>query len=76
LRGRVRPAPARRAGSRPRFEQTDRWARGRVVAALAAGERLPAELAPDRLERVLVGLERDGLVRRGATGVGLPDEPR
>ncbi len=34
-------APARR----PRFEDTDRWARGRVVAALLAGEPLPP-LAP------------------------------
>ena len=72
----MQPAPARRAARRVRFEQTDRWARGRVVAALAAGEPLPPQLAPERLERVLAGLERDGLVTRGPTGVGLPDEPR
>ena len=35
------PAPARR-GSRPRFEDTDRWARGRVVAALLAGDAAAA----------------------------------
>jgi A/G-specific adenine glycosylase len=46
-----------------RFEDTDRWVRGRVVAALAAGEELPL-IAPDRLARALDGLVRDGLVRR------------
>lgn len=60
-RGRVRaPAPAR-AGPRVRFEDTDRYARGRVVAALAAGEGLPA-LDRARLDRALRGLARDGLV--------------
>jgi A/G-specific adenine glycosylase len=58
--------------SRPRFEDSDRWARGRVVAALAAGEALPAQIAPDRLARVLAALERDGLVQQGPAGVGLP----
>jgi A/G-specific adenine glycosylase len=58
------PPPAR---PRPRFEDTDRWARGRVVAALLAGAPLP-ELAPERRERVLAGLEADGLVRRGVDG--------
>jgi A/G-specific adenine glycosylase len=75
-RGRVAP-PARAPGPpRPRFEETDRWARGRIVAALAAGNGLPAQIAPERLERVLVGLERDGLIERGATGLGLPGAPR
>ena len=36
-RGRAARARRRRAGER--FEDTDRWARGRVVAALLAGER-------------------------------------
>lgn len=54
----------------PRFEDTDRWARGRVVAALLSGEPLPA-IAGERRERVLAGLERDGLVTRDAGG-----EPR
>ena len=75
-RGRVpRPVPAPR-GPQPRFEDTDRWARGRVVAALAAGDAPPAQIAPDRLARVLAALERDGLVERGPFGVGLPRRPR
>ena len=75
-RGRV-AAPARAPGPpRPRFEDTDRWARGRIVAALAAGDGLPAQIEPERLERVLAGLERDGLIERGATGLGLPGAPR
>jgi A/G-specific adenine glycosylase len=66
--GRVEPAPRRPAGSRPRFEDTDRYARGRVVAALAGGTALPEGLAAERLDRVLAGLERDGLVVRGGDG--------
>jgi A/G-specific adenine glycosylase len=54
-------APVRRSARGLRFEDTDRWARGRVVAALAAGTELP-QLAAERLERVLAGLARDGLV--------------
>jgi A/G-specific adenine glycosylase len=54
----------------PRFEDTDRWARGRVVAALLNGDPLPA-IAGERRERVLAGLERDGLVTRDGDG-----EPR
>jgi A/G-specific adenine glycosylase len=53
-----------------RFEDTDRWARGRLLAALIGG-RPPPELEPARRERALAGLERDGLVVRGADG-----EPR
>ncbi|HEX5622386.1 MAG TPA: A/G-specific adenine glycosylase, partial [Solirubrobacteraceae bacterium] len=49
----------------PRFEDTDRWARGRVVAALVNGEPVPAG---ERFERVLAGLERDGLITRAADG--------
>jgi A/G-specific adenine glycosylase len=55
----VRRAPA------PRFEDTDRWARGRVVAALVNDEPVPAG---ERFERVLPGLERDGLISRTADG--------
>jgi A/G-specific adenine glycosylase len=60
------PAPAeRRRGER--FEATDRWARGRLLAALVAGEA-PPELAAERRERALAGLERDGLIVRGEDG--------
>jgi A/G-specific adenine glycosylase len=52
------------------FEATDRWARGRLLAALVAGEEPPA-LPAERRERALAGLERDGLVVRGPG-----DEPR
>lgn len=74
--GRVQPAPRPPRPPAPRFEETDRWARGRVIAALASGEPLPQRIAPDRLERVLAGLERDGLVERDARGLGLPGAPR
>ena len=58
--------------ARPRFEDTDRWARGRVVAALLADAPLPA-LEPARRTRVLAGLVRDGLVVTAADGsVRLP----
>jgi A/G-specific adenine glycosylase len=53
-----------------RFEDTNRWARGRVIAALAAGEGLPA-IEPGRLERALDGLVRDGLVQRDGDVVRL-----
>jgi A/G-specific adenine glycosylase len=65
------PAPRRRA-ERLRFEDTDRFARGRIVAALAAGEELPRELGEERTERALAGLERDGLVVREGSTVRLP----
>jgi A/G-specific adenine glycosylase len=67
------PAPPQRtAAARARFEDTDRYARGRIVAALLDGSALPA-LEPDRLERALAGLARDGLIVRDATGApGLP----
>jgi A/G-specific adenine glycosylase len=71
------PRASRRGGrAAPRFEDTDRWARGRVIAALAAGDAFPPPIAPQRLERVLAGLERDGLVERDGTRVGLPGAPR
>jgi A/G-specific adenine glycosylase len=70
--GGVVDAPRRRGGGE-RFEATDRWARGRIVAALVAGEPWPASLSGERLERALAGLERDGLVVRAADGsVALP----
>jgi A/G-specific adenine glycosylase len=61
----VAPPPARRP--RERFQDTDRFLRGRVVAAVLAGEALPAA-DPARLERVLAGLHRDGLIARAADG--------
>ena len=62
-------APAPRPRAEP-FEESDRWARGRLLAALVAGEQPPA-LAAERRERALAGLARDGLVVRDAGG-----EPR
>jgi A/G-specific adenine glycosylase len=59
-----RAAPAARRARAERFEDTNRWVRGRVVAALAAGEGLPGDVSPERLERALAGLERDRIVRR------------
>jgi len=54
-----------------RFEGSDRQARGRILrhllAAGEAGERESGEVAmvgPDRLERVLATLERDGFIER------------
>lgn len=55
----------------PRFEDTNRWARGRIVAALAEGRGLPAEVADERLRPALESLVRDGLVRRGPDGLSL-----
>ncbi len=48
------------------IEESNRWVRGRVVAALAAGEGLPGDIAAERLEPALQGLLRDGLIRRVA----------
>ena len=65
---RVGRPSGRACGARParrseRFEDSNRWVRGRVVAALAKGEGLPADIAAERVERALAGLVRDGLVR-------------
>ena len=57
----VRPRP------RERFEDTDRWARGRIVAALVAGDPPPA-LEPVRRARAEAGLIRDGLAIPGEDG--------
>ncbi len=45
----------------PRFEDTDRFVRGRVVAALSSGAPLP-DVGAERLHRAITGLQRDGLV--------------
>ena len=62
-----------RERARPRFEDTDRFVRGRVVAALAEGSSLP-DVAPERLERALDGLERDGLIERSEGQLRLPGD--
>ena len=64
-------AGPRGRGRGERFEDSNRWVRGRVVAALAAGEGVPRDLAPDRLQPALQGLLRDGLIRRVAGGYAL-----
>jgi A/G-specific adenine glycosylase len=61
-----RDAPRRRAPT-VRFEETDRWARGRIVAALTRGEPVPA-MDPGRRDRAIAALERDGLVVQGGAG--------
>jgi A/G-specific adenine glycosylase len=77
-RGRVTIAPRAGAGRAAvaRFQDSDRWVRGRVIAALAAGEDFPGAIEPERLERALAALEREGLVERDGAGPGLPRLPR
>jgi A/G-specific adenine glycosylase len=73
--GAVVVAPRGRAGdgiARERFEDSNRWVRGRIVEALAAGTELPEGIELERLERAVEGLVRDGLVRRGPEGLSLP----
>jgi A/G-specific adenine glycosylase len=65
-----RPVVAPRRPSE-RFEDSNRWVRGRVVASLAAGEGVPRDVAAERLEPALQGLLRDGLIRRTAAGYAL-----
>jgi A/G-specific adenine glycosylase len=64
--GDARP-PARAPAPRARFEETDRWLRGRVVAAALEQRALP-EADSARLERIVDGLVRDGLVARAPGG--------
>ena len=54
------------------FEESDRYVRGRVVAALVRGDALPGDVGEERLERAVAGLERDGLVVRRGARVALP----
>ena len=60
----------RRAAPRgaERFEDSDRWARGRVVAALLAGEPSPPACTASGASARWPALERDGLVVRGRDG--------
>ena len=60
--GNLTTAPRRRGAER--FEDSDRWARGRILAALLAGGDPPPGIARERRERALAGLERDGLIVR------------
>ena len=75
-RGLVVTAPRVVRAEGGRFEDSDRWVRGRVIAALVAGEPPPGAIAPERLSRALAALEHDGLVERGSTEKGLPRLPR
>jgi A/G-specific adenine glycosylase len=61
--------PARERGTAVRFEDTSRWARGRVVASLARGEGLPRDVPAARLRAAVRALERDGLVVPGEDGI-------
>ncbi|HEU4975891.1 MAG TPA: A/G-specific adenine glycosylase [Baekduia sp.] len=71
--GAVEVAPRRaRGGGAERFEDSNRWVRGRVVEALATGAPLPDGIAPDRLERAVDGLLADGLVERADGELRLP----
>ena len=62
--GRVELPARRRDSGGERFEDSNRWVRGRVVEALATGGALPGGIAPERLDRAVAGLVRDGLVAR------------
>lgn len=67
--------PARRAAGEEgaeRFEDSDRYARGRVLAAVAGREPWPEALGDERVERALDGLARDGLVVLEAGRARLP----
>jgi A/G-specific adenine glycosylase len=73
--GAVDIAPRGRRGDgvvRERFEDSNRWVRGRVVEALASGTALPDGIELERLERAIDSLVRDGLVRRERDGLSLP----
>jgi A/G-specific adenine glycosylase len=64
------PSPPRRGAER--FEDTDRWARGRILAAVLAGEPPPAAVTGARRARALAGLARDGLIELAADGSPRP----
>jgi A/G-specific adenine glycosylase len=73
--GAVVVAPRGRAGDgvvRERFEDSNRWVRGRIVEALAAGTALPEGIELERLERAIAGLVHDGLVHRDGDVLTLP----
>jgi A/G-specific adenine glycosylase len=70
-RGAVGPPAARRA-KQSRFEDTDRFVRGRLLAALVAGEAPDGDWSPERHERAVAGLVRDGLVVEESGSLRLP----
>jgi A/G-specific adenine glycosylase len=73
--GAVVVAPRGRAGDgvrRERFEDSNRWVRGRIVEALAAGTELPEGIELGRLERAIASLVADGLVVRDGDALTLP----
>lgn len=84
-RGTPNPDPAQGSalvsGRQTPFDGSDRQARGRLLAAVTAGVVAPDDLPgacgvpddPARAERIVAGLEADGLVSRSADGtVSLP----
>lgn len=75
---RGRPAAVAAGGRPQRFEETQRYVRGRIVAALiesgpvdraALGDAVPDGIAAERLAAALVGLVADGLVVEGPVGL-------
>ena len=64
----------RRRARRPtaRFEDTDRYVRGRIVAALVEGATPAGDWAAERHERAVQGLIRDGLIASDDAGLRLP----
>jgi A/G-specific adenine glycosylase len=68
----IAPRGAGAGAGRERFEDSNRWVRGRIVEALATGTELPEGIELERLERAIESLVRDGLVTRGAAGLSLP----
>ena len=62
--GAIRVAERRPGTPRPRFEDTDRYVRGRIVASLAHDTPLPPGIDEERVERATAALVADGLVVR------------
>jgi A/G-specific adenine glycosylase len=57
-----------------RFEDTTRYVRGRVLAALVRGDAPSVpDVSPARLESALEGLEHDGLIVRDGPRFRLPN---
>lgn len=64
--------PLSRSRKQPRFEETDRFVRGRIIAALAEEKPLPKQIDPERLQRAIRSLERDGLIVCDGETISLP----